>query len=124
MHTIAFHWIYEYPDAVFAFWKGKTGPLLIAARWAGILVRVRKALQPQLATSMYTTALVLTLGAVVATTLGLWRLSADLGWANDFPVAGGWMSRYQVWLAVAIGAQACACRINRLASLASIRRTL
>ena len=57
--------------------------------------------------------LVLTLLAVLAAALGAWRLGVDPGWTGPFFLAGGLFSRYQLWFAVAIGAQTSAFIINR-----------
>ena len=61
--------------------------------------------------------LALTPIAVLAGVLGAWRLCADLGWANHFFVGGGLLSRYQVWLAIAIGAQTSAGLLTRWAEI-------
>ncbi len=55
----------------------------------------------------------LTLVAVLAGTLGTWRLGVDPGWTSPFFIANGWMSRYQLWFAVAILAQTSAFILNR-----------
>src|SRR5947209_11269919 len=39
--------------------------------------------------------------ALVATACGLWRLGIDLGWTQDFFVASGFFSHWQVWFALA-----------------------
>ena len=57
--------------------------------------------------------LFLTLLAVLAGALGTWRLGVDPGWTSPFFVATGLLSRYQLWFAVAIGAQASAFILNR-----------
>jgi hypothetical protein len=57
--------------------------------------------------------LALTLMAVLAGALGAWRLGVDPGWTSPFFVAGGLFSRYQLWFAFAIGAQASAFILNR-----------
>ena len=57
--------------------------------------------------------LALTLVAVLAGMLGAWRLGADAGWTSGFFIASGLLSRYQLWVAVAISAQACAFILNR-----------
>lgn len=57
--------------------------------------------------------LLLTLLAVLAAALGAWRLAADPGWTSPFFVNSGLLSRYQLWLAVAIGAQTSAFILNR-----------
>ena len=41
--------------------------------------------------------------AVVAFVMGLWRLTADLGWTETFPIAAGFFSHWLVWIALAIG---------------------
>jgi hypothetical protein len=43
----------------------------------------------------------LTPAAVVALVLGLWRVSADLGWTGEFVIANGFFSHWQVWIALA-----------------------
>ncbi len=50
----------------------------------------------------------LTPAAVVALVLGLWRVSADLGWTEEFLISNGFFSHWQVWIALAIGLQAAA----------------
>lgn len=57
--------------------------------------------------------LMLTAVAVLAGVLGIWRLGADLGWTSQFFIAGGFLSRYQLWSAIALGAQASAFALNR-----------
>jgi hypothetical protein len=41
--------------------------------------------------------------AVVALVMGLWRLTADLGWTETFPISAGFFSHWMVWVALAIG---------------------
>ena len=41
--------------------------------------------------------------ALVVLVLGLWRLSADVGWTETFPISDGFFSHWQVWIALAIG---------------------
>ncbi len=41
--------------------------------------------------------------AVVASVMGLWRLTADLGWTESFPISNGFFSHWMVWIALAIG---------------------
>jgi len=57
--------------------------------------------------------LFLTLLAVLAGALGLWRLGVDPGWTSPFFVASGLFSRYQLWFAIAIVAQTSAFILNR-----------
>jgi hypothetical protein len=47
----------------------------------------------------------LTPAAVTALVLGLWRVSADLGWTGEFLIAYGFFSHWQVWIALAIAMQ-------------------
>jgi hypothetical protein len=55
----------------------------------------------------------LTLVAVLAGALGTWRLGVDPGWTSPFFIASGLLSRYQLWIAVAIAAQTSAIVLNR-----------
>jgi hypothetical protein len=57
--------------------------------------------------------LLLTLLAVLAAAMGAWRLGVDPGWTSAFFIASGLLSRYQLWFAVAIGAQTSAFILNR-----------
>jgi hypothetical protein len=41
--------------------------------------------------------------AVIAFVMGLWRLTADLGWTETFPITAGFFSHWLVWVALAIG---------------------
>jgi hypothetical protein len=50
----------------------------------------------------------LTPASVTALVLGLWRVSADLGWTGEFLIANGFFSHWQVWIALAIGLQVAA----------------
>src|SRR5580658_588617 len=45
----------------------------------------------------------LTPASLVALVLGLWRLSADVGWTEAFPIGSGFFSHWLVWIALAIG---------------------
>lgn len=56
---------------------------------------------------------VLTPVALLAAVFGAWRLGADPGWTSDFLIVDGLFSRYQMWFAVAIGAQISALILNR-----------
>jgi hypothetical protein len=44
----------------------------------------------------------LTPSALVALAMGLWRVSADLDWASAFPIASGFFSHWQVWIALSV----------------------
>jgi hypothetical protein len=54
----------------------------------------------------------LTPAAVVALVLGLWRVSADLGWTEEFLISNGFFSHWQVWIGLAIGLQAAATSLS------------
>ena len=41
--------------------------------------------------------------SLIALVLGLWRLTVDVGWTQDFPISSGFFSHWQVWVALAIG---------------------
>jgi hypothetical protein len=41
--------------------------------------------------------------AVIALVMGLWRLTADMGWTETFPISSGFFSHWLVWIALAIG---------------------
>jgi hypothetical protein len=41
--------------------------------------------------------------AVTALVMGLWRLTADLGWTETFPISAGFFSHWMVWIALAMG---------------------
>ena len=58
-------------------------------------------------------ALTMTPIAVLAAVLGAWRFGAAPGWTNDFSIAGGLLSRYQVLFGVAIGAETSGFFLNR-----------
>lgn len=45
----------------------------------------------------------LTPAALVALAMGLWRVGADLDWAAEFPIAAGFFSHWQVWIALSVG---------------------
>jgi len=40
--------------------------------------------------------------ALIALSLGLWRLTTDLEWTEWFPVSNGLLSHWQAWIALAI----------------------
>jgi hypothetical protein len=52
--------------------------------------------------------------ALVAYMLAFWRLGADLNWMGEFFISQGLLSRWQVWLALAIATQLAAKELNRL----------
>jgi hypothetical protein len=41
--------------------------------------------------------------SLVVAAMGLWRLTADLGWTETFPISSGFFSHWQVWIALAAG---------------------
>ena len=53
--------------------------------------------------------------ALVAYLLAFWRLGADLNWVSEFFISQGLLSRWQVWLVLAIATQFAAKELNRLA---------
>jgi hypothetical protein len=58
-------------------------------------------------------AALLTPGAAVAAAFALWRIGADLDWANSFAIPSGIFSHWQVWLGGAAALQFCARILNR-----------
>ena len=58
-------------------------------------------------------AALLTPAAAVAAALGLWRIAADLNWANSFAIPSGVFSHWQVWLGAAAALQLCSHILNR-----------
>ena len=65
------------------------------------------------AVSMPMAGLVLSPLAVIAGVLGAWRLGSDAGWTSDFFITDGSLSRYQLWFAIAVGAQASVLILDR-----------
>jgi len=61
-------------------------------------------------------ALILTAIAVLAAVLGAWRFGAAPGWTNDASIGGGLLSHYQLWFAVAIGAETSGISLDRWAA--------
>jgi len=55
----------------------------------------------------------LTPGSAIATALALWRIAADLKWANTFAIPSGLFSHWQVWLGGAVLLQLCSRVLNR-----------
>lgn len=53
--------------------------------------------------------------ALMAATLACWRIAADLRWAGQFAIANGMFSRWQVWVAIAVGVQFAAFMLHRYA---------
>lgn len=55
----------------------------------------------------------LTPAAVAAWILAVWRVAADLKWANGFAISTGVFSYWQVWLAMGLVLQLCSRMLNR-----------
>jgi hypothetical protein len=53
--------------------------------------------------------------ALASGVLGVWRLGNDLGWTQDFFIAAGVGSHWQIWLALAAALNAAANFIQRAA---------
>jgi hypothetical protein len=51
--------------------------------------------------------------AVLAGTLALWRLGADLSWMSNFPVQKGPFSQWLVWMGLAIVLRLAASKVER-----------
>jgi hypothetical protein len=58
-------------------------------------------------------AVLLTPAAFLVGVVGLWRLTADLGFTAGFAISSGIFSHWQVWLAMAVLLQVCARLLNR-----------
>ncbi len=58
-------------------------------------------------------AALLTPAAAIAAALALWRIGADLNWANSFAIPSGIFSHWQVWLGAAAALQLCSRILNR-----------
>jgi hypothetical protein len=50
---------------------------------------------------------------LIAFVLAIWRLAADLNWANSFAIPSGLFSHWQVWLGAAGLLQVCSHLLNR-----------
>jgi len=50
---------------------------------------------------------------VLSFVLAVWRLAADMNWANSFAIPTGLFSHWQVWLGAAAGLQGCSYVLNR-----------
>jgi hypothetical protein len=51
--------------------------------------------------------------AFTAGVLAVWRIAADLKWANTFAIPSGLFSHWQVWMAAAVGLGVCGRILNR-----------
>jgi hypothetical protein len=54
--------------------------------------------------------------ALMAWTLGVWRIAADMKWAGEFAITAGLFSHWQVWFAVGVAVQFAAFLLSRFAS--------
>ena len=82
------------------------GVQAVPSRASRVLVPVWSGLATTLALTRQLPSILvalLTPAALVALVMGLWRVSADLDWAGAFPIASGFFSHWQVWIALAIG---------------------
>jgi hypothetical protein len=57
----------------------------------------------------------LTLVSICLTSLGIWRLSQDVGLAGDFVFTSGLLSHWQVWMAAAASTYYACWRLSRYA---------
>jgi len=55
--------------------------------------------------------------SVAGYTLAAWRIGSDLSWTGEFFISNGLLSHWQVWLALAIGAQLGGAQLNRTAEV-------
>jgi hypothetical protein len=58
-------------------------------------------------------AALLTPVAFLAALMGLWRVSADLGFTSSFIIPVGFFSHWHVWFAAAVVIQGCSRLLNR-----------
>src|SRR5689334_1564149 len=52
--------------------------------------------------------------ALSASVLAAWRFGADMGWTEEFFIARGLLSHWQVWAALAVGVQLTAVHLDRM----------
>lgn len=50
---------------------------------------------------------------LVAYVMAMWRLGADLNWLGEFFISTGLLSKWPVWLALALATQALSHQLNR-----------
>jgi len=91
--------------------------------------RFQKLLKQTVATSAQAADVLVALvtpSALIALAMGLWRLTADLGWTETFPITTGFFSHWHVWIALAIalkfGAAALAAKLNPIDAAAKSDR--
>ena len=85
----------------------------LSARYHAALKAISLRAPAVIVASASMSELLMSLIAVLAFVLGAWRLGADRGWTSRFLIADGFLSRYQLWFAVAIIAQTSARILNR-----------
>jgi hypothetical protein len=51
--------------------------------------------------------------ALMAATLGLWRLGSDMSWTGEFPIENGIFSHWQVWMSLGVLTEIAAYHLNR-----------
>lgn|SRR5215469_5992485 len=77
--------------------------LLATARIQDFLAQTaeaaREAFEHQIANLL---VILLTPASMLALVFGLWRVSADLGWTENFVISSGLFSHWQVWIALAL----------------------
>jgi len=85
-----------------------------------MVVRIRFTRGPQVARKRHknrrialAASALLTPAAVMAGILAVWRLAADLNWADSFAISSGFFSHWQVWLGAAVLLQSCSHLLNR-----------
>src|SRR6266536_102788 len=85
-----------------------------------MVLRIRFAKGPQLGTRRgvdrklaLAAGSLLTPAALMACVLAVWRIAADLNFANRFAIPSGLFSHWQVWLAAAVALQLCSRVLNR-----------
>jgi hypothetical protein len=83
-----------------------------------VLIRIRWTKRDQPASSRpkafaLALAALLTPASLVAFTMAIWRVAADLHWTGDFIISSGFLSHWQVWLIAASLLLLCASILNR-----------
>lgn len=76
------------------------------SRWAATLKPAMQRVVTASEAAMDVLPALLTPASVVALVLGLWRVTADVGWTEAFLISNGLFSHWQVWIALAILLQA------------------
>jgi hypothetical protein len=79
--------------------------LVLADKRPTFAVALQSSINQAIASSTKAAALIVALmtpAAMIALALGLWRLTADLGWTGEFLVSDGFFSHWQVWILLAM----------------------